>query len=528
MALNFGKNCLGAVFAAALSVAATVNGGLSRSAELLPVSDGVLRLGEWNSNFNGALAAANSYYVPLLVFYGGLSCGKCELLQTACLSEKFLAWQRAHGMLMVYTTNSANGDASGFSRPAGSSGFPFIAVYWNRYGDAPQKDSELYRTFTGRDGEMLVKGGTLEAQLIGSIESVVGEYDFTSVPDISARAEMLYSDPVTTKTAYDVKMFVGLNAKDALSPQTVYNVKVGAKVVMKKLSGSLPPGVKLTCKDNVVSLSGAASKAGTYSYVVSLQQKIDGVLYAGPDIAFSFNVAAANDMSQGGCAMLGRALKATVPLLSSGNVVGTLEISNTTRNKVKAKYLGFQRGRAMFSGAWTGIYGGTAFATLVSKDRTLYLELASDGRLKAVLSDPSLSSIASPDGVKVGVGGYADTFVGAYSINLTDSSGVGTIYIKKITAAGRINWGGTLPNGKKVSGTAFAMLGADGSCVVPLFKSVAKNYVSAVLNIYGGQGAVVPYGGTRVIWGDADYPASIHECAVQGGRYEKSANGGLR
>lgn len=530
------KNLLSAIFAAAFSVVGTVNGELTQAPVLLPVSNGVLRLGEWNSNFNGALAAADAYNIPLLVFYGGLSCGKCELLQMACLSDEFLAWQRTHGMLMVFTTNNSKGAASGFSKPAEATGFPYMAVYWNRYGYAPQKDSELYRTFNGRDGEMLVKGGSLAAQLIGSIESVVGEYDFTSTPDISARAEMLYSDPVTTKIAYDLKLFVGLNAADALSPQTVYNVRVGSKVVMKKSSGSLPQGVKLVCKDNVLSLSGTARKAGAYTYVVSLQQKINGVLYAGPDITFSFNVVAGNDVSQGGCAMLGNAIKATVPLLSSGDggtAVGMLEFAATARNRVRAKYSSLQRVRTTFSGAWTDISDGTSFATLASGDRTLSLELASDGRLKAILSDPSLSaSIVSPDGVKVGVGGYAAAFVGAYTISLADDSSGGTdggiIYVKKITSAGRINWGGTLPDGKKVTGTAFAMLGADNSCVVPLFKSAAKNYVSAVLKIYGDQGTVVPYGGTKAIWGDADYPASTHECTVQGGRYEKSANGGVQ
>ena len=108
------------------------------SETLLPVSKGALALGEWNNNFNGALAIADAHHVPLLVFYGGLSCGKCEELQRACLTDEFLAWQREHRMLMVFTTNNALGDASGFAKPLGSTGFPFIAVYWNRAGDPPQ------------------------------------------------------------------------------------------------------------------------------------------------------------------------------------------------------------------------------------------------------------------------------------------------------------------------------------------------------------------------------------------------------
>ena len=249
----------GAVVGLLLAATTASRADLAMSATLLPVSDGVLTLGEWNGNFSGALAAANAYRVPLLVFFGGLSCGKCENLQRACLTDEFLSWQREHKMLMVYTTNNARGDASRFSKPQESSGYPFIAVYWNRDGEVPQKDTALYRTFNGRDGEMLVKGGTLAGQLIGSIETVVSEYDFSSMPDISARAEMLYSDPVTTKTRYDIRLFTGIDVSSALAPQTVYNVVGSVKPVLKRISGKLPTGVKLAYVDGAVVLSGRCS-----------------------------------------------------------------------------------------------------------------------------------------------------------------------------------------------------------------------------------------------------------------------------
>ena len=165
----FKGKSLGVLFSAVLSLCGTAVGALSQTATLLPVSKGALNLGEWNSNFGGALAVADAYHVPLLVFFGGLSCGKCEDLQRACLTEEFLAWQNGHKMLMVFTTHNGNGNASGFAKPLSSSGFPYMAVYWNRGGSAPAKDSEYYRAFNGRDGEMLVKGGSLAEQLIGSI-----------------------------------------------------------------------------------------------------------------------------------------------------------------------------------------------------------------------------------------------------------------------------------------------------------------------------------------------------------------------
>ena len=521
----------GVVFAAALTIATTAAGALSRSATLLPVSSGVLTLGEWNHNFSGALAVADAYNVPLVVFYGGVSCGKCEDLQMACLSDEFAAWQSSHRMLMVFTTNNSQGDASGFAKPPDSTGYPFIAVYWNRDGTVPAKNSEYYRTFTGRDGEMLVQGGTLAAQLIGSIESVAGQYDFSSSPDISAHAEILYADPVTTRTAYEVKLFTGFDAADALAPQAVYNLKGTAKPKIKKVSGSLPSGVRFVYEDGVLSLSGSAKRAGACTYVFSIQQKRNGVLHVGPDISISFNVALANDAAQGGCAMLGRALKATIPLLASGGdgrVAGVLEFSATARGRVKAKYTGLSREKATFSGAWAGIDGGTASASLASGSRSLYLELDGSGRFKAALAGAAeAAALESPDGIRLGVGTYASAFAGAYAVGMTGQSGdgsdSGSVSIDKILPSGKVKWKWMLGNGKKVSGSAVAALDEEGYCVVPVFKTSSKSYVSALLEVRGAgasadsRGAVEAYGGTKAIWGYAPYPEAIHECTVQGG-----------
>ena len=531
MTRRFAGGWQAVLFAVLLSFAVAARGGLAPSAVLLPVSDGELTVGEWNSNFSGALAVADACNVPLLVFFGGLSCGRCEELQSSCLTDEFIAWQRSHRMLMVYTTNNSRGDASGFAKPEESTGYPFIAVYWNRNGSAPAKGSDHYRAFNGREGEMLVKGGSLAAQLIGSIETVAGEYDFSSVPDISARADVLYADPVTSKLAYEIDIFTGLDAAAAFVPQTVYNLKGTGKPVLKKVSGQLPAGVKLICENGAVSLKGSAKKAGVYSYSFSIQQKRNGILHVGPAIALSFRVAAANDASQGGCAMLGKALKASVPLVSpDGDVAGVLEIAATARNKVRAKYAGVSRAKATFSGAWTGIEAGTAIAALVSGSRTLSLELAGDGRFKAMLSDPaSFSVLESPDGLNVGFGSHASAFAGTYTASMAEAvgsgSGSGYVCVKKVTPAGKVAWSGVLGNGVKVSGNAFAMRCDDGGFVFPAFKVKAKDYLSAVLKIASdGQATIVSCEGTKAAWGHVAAPAARHECTVRGARYFASAS----
>ena len=479
---------LGAVAAVALSLVATAARALSLSPTLLPVSNGELALGEWNSNFAGALAVADVYNVPLLVFFGGLSCGKCEALQNACLTDEFLSWQAEHKMLMVFTTNNGNGNASSFARPENSTGYPFIAVYWNRDGVAPEKGSALYAAFNGRDGEMPVKGGTLASQLIGSIESVAGAYDFSSNPDISSRAELLYSDPVTARLAYNVGLFTGIDASAAFEPQAVYNLKGVSKPKLKKVAGRLPNGVKLVYADGVVALSGSAKKPGSFSYTFSIQQKRSGVLHAGPAITVAFEVAAANDESRGGCAALGRSLKATVPLYSADDkqaAAGSLELSATASGKLTAKYSGLSRARLSFSGAWSAIESGVASSTLSARGKggSLALELGSDGRLKAVLSDPSLpAALESPDGLKVCTGLDASAFAGEHSAAL----GGGVLAVSKVSAAGKARWKGRLEGGQSVSGNASAMLDGNGCLVVHAFKVAARYAVSEVLRIRPG------------------------------------------
>ncbi len=524
------------VMVAAIIAASETTLAISFSPTLLPVSNDRIKLGEWNSNFAGARAVADIYNIPLVVFFGGLSCGKCETMQRACLGDDFLAWQASHRMLMVYTTNNSLGDATHFARPDGTSGFPYIAVYWNRSGEAPQKDTAYYRTFTGRDGEMLVKGGTLAEQLMASIELVVGEYDFTREVDISAREELLYSRPVTTKTAYSVSLFTGFDAARAFPPQRVYNLKGAAKPKLKKVSGALPKGLKLVCEDGMLKLSGAAKSPGSQTYVFSIEQKRNGVTYDGPDIALAFSVVAANDASRGGCAMLGKVLKATVPVFSNGSsgkaMAGVLEFSATARNAVKAKYTGTSNAKTSFSGKWAGIEGGVARADLSSGVRRLVLELGAGGAMKAALSDPSAGVLESLDGMRVCDGSAGAAFAGSCTVSLIEkyvNSGTGSGYvcIKKVTPQGKVSWAGVLGNGQSVSGNAFAMIDSSGCGNVAVFKVKGKDYIAASLKVRpssqapAGARAVVESDGTVARWGHTAAPVSVHECYVRGSRYAK-------
>ncbi len=520
-----------AAFAACDAVA------LGISPVLLPVSSGEIRLGEWNKNFDGGLAIANAYHVPMVVFFGGLSCGKCEDLQRACLTDEFVSWQANNKMVMIFTTDSSN--AKKFAIPENSSGFPFMAVYWNRDGAVPEKDSAYYRTFNGRDGEMLVKEGALANQFVKSIETVTGEYVYDASLDISAHAEMLYADPVTTKLNYDLSLFTTVDSASAFPPQKIYNVSEAYKIVMKKVSGKLPTGVKLTCESGFVKLAGAPKSAGTYVYQFALHQNRLGVEHVGPTITLNFSVAAANNAEAGGCAVLGKAMKATVPLyLDEGGcqvLKGILELNLTAQCKISAKYCGLSRSTISFGGSWSAIADGVAQASLKAKSgQKLELTLDGSGSLAAEVADPAYGAeLSSCAPLTIGSGAYASAFSGVYTVSLAELSaasgtGCGFIVIKSISKNGKAQWMGVLPNGQNVSGRAFVTLDGDGNAVLPVFKHAAKDYVAVPMRIRPGAGAldepraVIGCAGTLARWGHHAAPVSVHDCMVRGSWYGKS------
>lgn len=169
----------GLVAAAALVLAAH-SYGIGISEDIIDSSTGPIVLGEWNKNFSSGLAMADSKNIPMVVFYGGVSCGVCETLQRACLTDEFTSWQAKKKVIMIFTTDTTRGNARKFSIPEDGSevGFPYIAAYWNRFGTAPAKHTEYYMSFRGKDGVMPAKGGTLASQLIRSLEMVFGAYPY--------------------------------------------------------------------------------------------------------------------------------------------------------------------------------------------------------------------------------------------------------------------------------------------------------------------------------------------------------------
>lgn len=335
--------------------------------------------------------------------------------------------------------------------------------------------------------------------------------------------------PVLAERAYDISMFATLDAASAFDPQVAYNVSA-AKVSFQKVSGKLPSGVKLVFENGSVRLSGAAKKPGTYEYTFRMKQGSS----VGPETTFKFTVNDASDVAAGGNALLGKAVKATLPLYvaedGSKVVKGVLELSLSAKNKITAKYIRMGTSKISFKGVWSTLTNGMATAALAAKGMALALELDADGRISAEVDDPEYDASLTSGSLGLGVGSYAAAFAGSYTAVLpelksSDPAGWSYVQIKSVASNGKAKWAGVLGNGQSLSGTAIVTLDPDGYAVLPLFRYRTKDYLAAAVYLKpnGPQleypRAVKNCEGTVARWAHTAAPESVHDCQVRGSWY---------
>lgn len=133
--------------------------------ELENVSNGEVRLGEWNSNFKACKSYAESKGIPMFVFWSNPGCAKCNKMKTACNTSTFVSWRESKGIVMVFS--EGDGTVKAFVRNA-SGHFPYMRFYWPAGG--------VDVKFSGRSGEIGAGGSTLEGQLINRLNSLLGSW----------------------------------------------------------------------------------------------------------------------------------------------------------------------------------------------------------------------------------------------------------------------------------------------------------------------------------------------------------------
>ena len=365
----------------------------------------------------------------------------------------------------------------------------------------------------GSTGEDVVDGGTLALTLCSTVK------------------------PVLPKSSYEVRLFATVNAASALDAQTVFNTQTGGRVSIKATSGRLPSGVKLVYKDGAVALVGSARKPGTYEYVFSLVEKQGTRTIVGPETAMSIVVSDPSDVAAGGNPVLGRKIKATLPLFHVEGgvrvVKGVLEFSMTAKNKIKAQYKGLSSKKTAIKGDWLALEDGVATTgTLTARTgHALELTLDSIGRIQAGLYDPLEGlALTSGDPLLLGTGAYASAYVGSYTASLIETSaddraGDGYVVVKFVASSGKAVWKGVLANGKSVSGSAYVTIDDDGNAVLPLVRYKSGDYLAAAVRIRpDGKNlffprAVKTCADSIARWAHVSRPASVHDCEIRGSYY---------
>ena len=150
----------------------------------LLVSSGPIRPGEWNFDFEGVLAKAESEQLPMVLLCVKDGCVHCARLEESIAGETFRMWRKDRLPLMAFvrdkspmssqeTVNSAKDFVLGINKNLTK--YPFVGVYW------PQDGVTNQVAFSGRRGVM---GGRKDRLLIiefmSALDRVLGERQKTS------------------------------------------------------------------------------------------------------------------------------------------------------------------------------------------------------------------------------------------------------------------------------------------------------------------------------------------------------------
>jgi len=128
--------------------------------------------GKWCSDFPAARAYAEANNIPMLVFWANPGCSQCVKLENACKADDFVAWQAQRQMVMVFaygkTSKEQKAAYDWITSVQKIKKFPFIGVYWA----SNAKGATVSSVFVGRKGMMPVTAGTLQEQLMNSVDQL--------------------------------------------------------------------------------------------------------------------------------------------------------------------------------------------------------------------------------------------------------------------------------------------------------------------------------------------------------------------
>lgn len=262
----------------------------------------------------------------------------------------------------------------------------------------------------------------------------------------------------------------------------VYNLHRAADLSVRRISGSIPSGMKNACDRDVgqLVLTGKPTKTGAWTLVCVPEENRPEGKASGEPVTIGIEVKAPGPLNP----YLSKARKdQVIPLfLNAGDrdaLVGRLLLSISSAGKISAKFASTESASylASFSGGWTEFDGatGTAVADLADGSYALRLAMSPDGVVTAQATVPSskvfLDAGDGPFVTLAGDGAYPQTGVfadykGYYTVQLPvlqedpDGYSRGSAFLTlDFTSAanvdkGIVKYAVQLPNGKTLSGTS--------------------------------------------------------------------------
>ena len=155
-------------------------------------AEDALPRGTWNEDFSASLELARQENVPMVLFWGNLSCTYCNRFRRACITttdERLPEWTEKRPILMVCKDEAFGSTSPDYlaardwiTENSGKDAktewpYPVVGIYWRK-----ADGSEIKAFFSGQDRKMAVStpAGDLLGQFLGSLDQYIGIYSVGS------------------------------------------------------------------------------------------------------------------------------------------------------------------------------------------------------------------------------------------------------------------------------------------------------------------------------------------------------------
>lgn len=290
----------------------------------------------------------------------------------------------------------------------------------------------------------------------------------------------------------------------------------GGKVTFKKLSGTLPAGLKVTydAAANALALAGIpTAKAGFFPLTFQVVETRGTKAVSGLVLSLAITVVDPTDVkyhpeTANPAIAKSRTFK-DLPVIDTvgQRLAGRLQVTIPATGKASAKYVGSEGNVSLSAKSWSAFDPETMAltSTLTTKaGHQMELIVEADGSVTATLESPKEENTLTvqTDGTLWSKTNSAADWKGYYTVALPvraktveeDTEGMaprgtGYLTLKMDTSsaynAGKVTWAGLLPNGTKISGSTI-LTRAEQKAVLPIFTKSATDEFSALAEIQAG------------------------------------------